>query len=93
MEATRVSSPQRAFHRARDGPRLPIADMLFAVGPQGLQPMSGRRAMTDFRNAQAGGLLSTCPSFSTAFRYMEDPTLTPVLKSLIEQNGLPLKAV
>ncbi len=27
--------------------------------------------MTDFRNAKASGLLSTCPSFSTAFRYME----------------------
>ena len=49
--------------------------------------------MTDFRNAQTGGLLSTCPSFSTAFRCMEDPGMTPVLKSLIEQSALPLKAV
>ena len=74
-------------------PRLPISDMLFAVGLKVYGTMSGRRAMTDFRNAEADGILSTCPSFSTAFRYMEDPTLTPVLKSLIEQSALPLKAV
>ena len=74
-------------------PRLPITDMLFAMGLKVYGTMSGRRAMTDFRNAKASGLLSTCPSFSTAFRYMEDPTLTPILKSLIEQSALPLKAV
>lgn len=74
-------------------PRLPLSDMLFAVGLKVYSTMSGRRAMTDFRNAEAGGLMSTCPSYTTAFRYMEDPTLTPVLKSLIEQSPLPLKAV
>ena len=84
-----VSQPPQGKGR----PRLPIADMLFAIGLKVYGTMSGRRAMTDFRNAQSAGLLSTCPSFSTAFRYMEDPTLTPVLKSLIEQSALPLKAV
>lgn len=74
-------------------PRLPISDILFALGLKVYSTMSGRRAMTDFRNAHASGLLSTCPSFSTAFRYMEDRALTPVLKHLIEQSALPLKAV
>ena len=84
-----VSQPPQGKGR----PRLPISDMLFAVGLKVYGTMSGRRAMTDFRNAKADGLLSACPSFSTAFRYMEDPTLTPVLKSLIEQSALPLRAV
>ena len=84
-----VSQPPQGKGR----PRLPISDMLFSVGLKVYGTMSGRRAMTDFRNAEADGLLSACPSFSTAFRYMEDPTLTPVLKSLIEQSALPLKAV
>ena len=79
--------------QSKGRPRLPISDMLFAVGLKVYSTMSGRRAMTDFRNAESGWLLSSCPSFSTAFRYMEDPTLTPVLKSLIEQSALPLKAV
>ena len=84
-----VSQPPQGKGR----PRLPISDMLFAVGLKVYSTMSGRRAMTDFRNAQADGLLSTCPSFSTAFRYMENPAVTPVLKSLIEQSALPLRAV
>ena len=84
-----VSQPPQGKGR----PRLPVSDMLFAVGLKVYSIMSGRRAMTDFRNAQTGGLLSTCPSFSTAFRCMEDPGMTPVLKSLIEQSALPLKAV
>ncbi len=87
--ATVAQPPQQG----RGRPRLPIADMLFAVGLKVYGTMSGRRAMTDFRNAQTDGLLSSCPSFSTAFRYMEDPTLTPILKSLIEQSAVPLKAV
>ena len=79
--------------QGRGRPRLLISDMLFAVGLKVYSTMSGRRAMTDFRNAKADGLLSACPSFSTTFRYMEDPSLTPVLKSLIEQSAWPLKAV
>ena len=83
--------PQPAQGKGR--PRLPISDMLFAVGLKVYSTMSGRRAMTDFRNAEADGLMDSSPSFSTAFRYMEDPTLTPVLKSLIQQSALPLTAV
>ena len=84
-----VSQPAQG----RGRPRLPISDMLVAVGLKVYSTMSGRRAMTGLRDAHASGLLSTCPSFSTAFRYMEDPTLTPVLKSLIEHSAMPLKAV
>ena len=86
-----ATAPQPPQGKGR--PRLPLSDVLFAVGLKVYGTMSGRRAMTDFRNAQADGLLSTCPSFSTAFRCMENPAVTPVLKSLIEQSALPLKAV
>ena len=86
-----ADAPQPPQGKGR--PRLPVPDMLFAIGLKVYGTMSGRRAMTDFRNAQADGLLSTCPSFSAAFRYMENPAVTPVLKSLIEQSALPLRAV
>ena len=55
--------------------------------------MSGRRAMSDIRNAKANGLLTKMPSFTSIFRYLEDPALTPLLKTLIEQSALPLKSV
>ena len=55
--------------------------------------MSGRRAMTGFRDAQAKGLLEKAPSFTSTFRYLENPELTTLVKSLIEQSAMPLRAV
>ena len=49
--------------------------------------------MTDFRDAQAKGQLDKPPSFTSTFRYLENPDLTPLLKSLIEQSALPLRSV
>ena len=74
-------------------PRLPLSDMIFSVGTKIYSTMSGRRAMTDVRNAQANGQLDKTPSFTSVFRYLETPELTPLLKSLIEQSALPLKGV
>ena len=74
-------------------PRLPLSDMLFGVGLKVYSTMSGRRAMTDFRDAQAKGLFAKTPSFTSTFRYLEDPALAPLLKSLIEQSSLPLRSV
>ena len=74
-------------------PRLPLSDMLFGAGLKVYSTMSGRRAMTDVRNAQKDGQMDKVPNFSTILRYLEKPELTPILKSLIEQSALPLKAV
>ena len=84
-----VPQPPQTFGR----PRLPLADMLFAVGLKVYSTMSGRRAMSDFFNAQGSNLFDKMPSFASTFRYMEDPALAPVLKSLIEQSALPLRSV
>ena len=74
-------------------PRLPLSDMVFSVGTKVYSTMSGRRAMTDMRNAHASGQLDKTPSFTSIFRYLEKPELTPLLKYLIEQSAAPLKAV
>ena len=84
-----VPQPPQAFGR----PRLPLSDMLFGAGVKVYSTMSGRRAMSDLRNAHADGFLSKVPSFASVLRYLEKPDLTPVLKSLIEQSALPLKSV
>ena len=49
--------------------------------------------MTAVRNAHTDGLMSKAPSFTSMFRYLEDPSLTPILKHLIEQSSLPLKSI
>ncbi len=84
-----VPQPPQTFGR----PRLPLSDMLFGAAIKVYSTMSGRRAMSDLRNAHADGFLGKVPSFASVLRYLEKPDLTPVLKSLIEQSALPLKSV
>ena len=84
-----VPQPPQTFGR----PRLPLSDMLFGAGIKVYSTMSGRRAMSDLRNAHADGFLGKLPSFASVLRYLEKPDLTPVLKFLIEQSSLPLKSV
>ncbi len=84
-----VPQPEQKMGR----PRLPLSDMLFTLATKVYSTMSGRRAMTDVRNAQANGQLDKTPSFTSLFRYLEKAELTPLLKSLIEQSALPLKDV
>ena len=74
-------------------PRLLLSDMVFAAGTKVYSTMSGRRAMTDVRNARTSGQLDKTPSFTSIFRYLEKPELAPLLRSLIEQSALPLKGV
>ena len=84
-----VPQPPQGFGR----PRLPLSDVLFGIGIKVYSTMSGRRAMTDFRDAQARGQFSKAPSFTSTFRYLENPALTPLLKSLIELSAMPLRLV
>ena len=74
-------------------PRLPLSDMVFAVGTKVYSMMSGRRAMTAARNAQASGQLDKTPSFNSILGYLKKPGMTPLLKALIEQSAAPLKGV
>jgi len=84
-----ISQPPQGMGR----PRLPLSDMMFAVGTKVYSTMSGRRAMTDVRNAQANGQLDKTPSFNSVLGYLKKPEMTPLLKSLIEQSAAPLKAL
>ena len=74
-------------------PRLPLSDMVFTVGTKVYSTMSGRRAMTDVRNAQANEQLDKTPCFNSVLGYLKKPELTPLLKTLIEQSALPLKGL
>jgi transposase/predicted nucleic acid-binding Zn finger protein len=74
-------------------PRLPLEDMIFAMAFKVYSTVSGRRFMTDLRDAQAKGYLSALPSYNTIFRYFESEVLTDYLKMLIEESALPLQAI
>lgn len=74
-------------------PRLPLADRLFCTAFKVYSGMSARRFSTDLREAHADGLMSDAPAYNSVIRYLEDETLTPVIKEMITRSTLPLKSV
>lgn len=84
-----IPQPPQTFGR----PRLPISDVVFSTVYKVYSTMSGRRFMTDLRNAKGDGLVDKAPSFTSLFRRLEDAALTPILKGLIQQSALPLKSI
>jgi transposase len=55
--------------------------------------VSGRRFMTDLRDAHAKGYLSQLPSYNCIFDHFNMEMLTPYLQMLIEESSLPLRAI
>jgi hypothetical protein len=74
-------------------PRLPLEDMIFAMAFKVYSTVSGRRFVTDLKDAHGKGYLSALPSYNTVFRYFESEMLTPYLQMLIEESSLPLASI
>jgi transposase len=74
-------------------PRLPLSDVVFAACFKVYSTVSCRRFMTDLREARDKGYVATAPHFNSIFNYLENPALTPLLKSLIVETSRPLKAI
>lgn len=74
-------------------PRLPLEDMLFAMAFKVYSTVSGRRFMTDLRDAHRRGYVSALPCYNSIFNYFESEVLTDYLKMLIEESALPLRAI
>ncbi len=74
-------------------PRLPLSDMVFGITYKAYTMMSGRRFMSDLRDAETKELVDKAPSFASNARYLEKPELAPLLQALIEQSASPLKAI
>jgi transposase len=85
------SIPEPDQYRGR--PRLSLADIIFASTFKVYSTVSGRRFMTDLREAQGRGYLSKVPHYNSVFRYLEAEALTPYLYDLITASSLPLKSV
>ncbi|MBI4302619.1 MAG: transposase [Chloroflexi bacterium] len=84
-----VPEPPSTFGR----PRLPMADMVFSTTFKVYSTVSGRRFISDLRDAQAKGYISKAPHFNSIFNYLEMPELTPVFNELITASSLPLKEI
>jgi transposase len=74
-------------------PSLPLSDAIFSVTFKVYSTVSARRFMTDLREAQNKGFIAKVPHYNSLFNYLENPELTPVLKTLITESSLPLSSV
>ena len=77
----------------RGRPRLPLADVIHAAAMKTFVMMSGRRASSDVRDAEARGHVAHAPHYNTVFSYLERADVTPLLKTLVEESAAPLKAI
>ncbi len=74
-------------------PRLLLADAIFSACFKVYSTFSGRRFMSDLRDAQSNGYIQAVPHYNSIFNYLENPALTPILHGLITESSLPLKVV
>jgi len=86
---SKVEEPIQTMGR----PRLPLADVLFAVTYKTYSMLSARRFASDMRDALAKGYVSKTPSFNSVFDYLQMESLTPYLKQLISESSLPLQSI
>jgi transposase len=84
-----IEEPVQTFGR----PRLPLADIIFSATFKTYSTVSGRRFVSDLREAKAKGYLSKMPSYNAIFDYLKMESLTPYLKHLIAESSLPLKSL
>ena len=74
-------------------PPLPLSDAVFSIVFKVYSTISQRRFMSDLREAHERGFISKVPHFNSISNYLENPQLTSVLRNLITDSSLPLKAV
>ncbi len=85
-----ISEP---VQQKRGRPRLPIQDALFAAVFKVYSTVSARRFMTDLRDAHAKGYIAKAPHFNSVLNVLDNPEITPILRALITESSLPLKAI
>lgn len=86
-----IEEPERPKGKGR--PPVPFADLVYAACVKVYGCMSGRRNQSDLDEAFRRRHLSRPVRYNTLFKYLELETLTPILRQLITESSLPLKAV
>jgi transposase len=74
-------------------PRLALADLIHSAAMKIYAKTSGRNSATDMRFAHEKGLIDRTPHYNSVHALMEDARTTGLLKNLVEESALPLKAL
>lgn len=88
-----LAAPASSEKRDRGRPPLPLDEALFSACFKVYSNLSGRRFMTDMREAAKKGLVEKAPCYNAIFQVIEGKGSTPIIKKLIEMSGLPLRSV
>jgi transposase len=73
--------------------RVPMCDAIFSAAFKVYSTLSGRRFMSDLADAHNKGYIGRLPCYNTIFNILESEETTPILKALIEQSAMPLRAI
>jgi len=79
--------------QGRGRPRIPMPDAVFAVCFKIYSTLSGRRFMSDLRDAHDKGHIGCVPHFNSIFNRLDDDRMTEVLRELIVKSSLPLTVI
>jgi SWIM zinc finger len=85
-----IEEPPR---HAKAGKRIWMKDVVFCCAYKVFSTYSGRRFMSDLRDAERDGFISRTPNAMTVVDFMNCDHLTPYLYQLIERSALPLRPV
>ena len=84
-----VEQPAYTFGR----PTLPISDMIFTSALKVYSTFSLRRFMSDVKIAQSMNMIDNVPNFMSISNFMNDESITLILKQLIKISATPLSSV
>jgi transposase len=79
--------------QGRGRPPALLADVVYAATMKTYGTLSGRRSTSDLRACAAKGLVDKAPAYNTLFKYAERAELAPLLKTLVQEAALPLRAL
>lgn len=74
-------------------PRLPLSDAIFAAVFKVYSTVSGRRFMSDLREAHERGHIGKVPCYNSIFNVLESEDTFDLLKALVVESAAPLKAI
>jgi len=74
-------------------PRVPMADVIFAIALKIYGTLSSRRTACDIKDAHAKGYLSRPIHYNSVNGYLENAEVTPILERMIGQSAMPLRSV
>ena len=77
----------------RGRPRIPLSDAIFSAVFKVYSTVSGRRFMSDLRDAHDKGYVRRVPSYNSIFNVLESEGTFDVLKALVVEAAQPLKAL